>query len=167
MNIPKFLEALILRNICERLLVCTPLLLLLYISWVKTANIFMLKVNNRNTRKRCVICSKLTMKTPERYHWCRSDSFIIMFEHISRPFLVFLLLTWNTKTLARNWERWAMLELNNSDTARFFNHFSSFQSKLIISLCSRSTIETLYSQSHSCAQIGNGHRFCFFLKLNH
>ena len=24
------------------------------------------KVNNRNTRKRCEICSKLTIKTPER-----------------------------------------------------------------------------------------------------
>ena len=26
----------------------------------------MLKVNNRNTRARCEICSKLTIKTPER-----------------------------------------------------------------------------------------------------
>ena len=30
------------------------------------ANIYLLKVNNRNTRKRCEICSKLTLKTPER-----------------------------------------------------------------------------------------------------
>ena len=29
----------------------------------------MLKVNNRNTRARCEICSKLTIKTPERRHW--------------------------------------------------------------------------------------------------
>ena len=29
-------------------------------------NIYVLKVNNRNTRKRCEICSKLTIKTPER-----------------------------------------------------------------------------------------------------
>ena len=27
---------------------------------------YMFKVNNRNTRTRCVICSKLTIKTPER-----------------------------------------------------------------------------------------------------
>ena len=27
------------------------------------------KVNNRNTWKRCKICSKLTMKTPEQPHW--------------------------------------------------------------------------------------------------
>ena len=30
------------------------------------ANIYLLKVNNRNTRKRCEICSKLTIKTPEQ-----------------------------------------------------------------------------------------------------
>ena len=28
--------------------------------------IYLLKVNNRNTRTRCEICSKLTIKTPER-----------------------------------------------------------------------------------------------------
>ena len=28
--------------------------------------IYLLKVNNRNPRKRCEICSKLTIKTPER-----------------------------------------------------------------------------------------------------
>ena len=30
------------------------------------ANIYLLKVNNRNSRKRREICSKLTIKTPER-----------------------------------------------------------------------------------------------------
>ena len=30
------------------------------------ANIYLFKVNNRNTRKRFEICSKLTIKTPER-----------------------------------------------------------------------------------------------------
>ena len=32
------------------------------------ANIYLFNVNNRNTRKRCEICSKLTTKTPERRH---------------------------------------------------------------------------------------------------
>ena len=32
--------------------------------------IYLLKVNNRNTRTRCEICSKLTTKTPERHHCC-------------------------------------------------------------------------------------------------
>ena len=30
------------------------------------ANIYLFKVNNRNTRKMCKICSKLVIKTPER-----------------------------------------------------------------------------------------------------
>ena len=30
---------------------------------------YMLKVNNRNTITRCEICSKLTIKTPERGQW--------------------------------------------------------------------------------------------------
>ena len=29
----------------------------------------MFKVNNRNTRRRCEICSKLTIKIPERRQW--------------------------------------------------------------------------------------------------
>ena len=32
------------------------------------ANLYLLKVNNRNTRERCEIPSKLTIKTPERRH---------------------------------------------------------------------------------------------------
>ena len=32
------------------------------------ANIYLIKVNNRNTRKWCEICSKLTIKTSERRH---------------------------------------------------------------------------------------------------
>ena len=39
---------------------CTPSTSISTIS----ANIYLLKVKNRNTRKRCEICSKLTIKTP-------------------------------------------------------------------------------------------------------
>ena len=52
----------------------------------------MFEVNNRNTRARCKI-SKLTIKTPERRHWCRSHVFIVNFEHISHFVLLFLFLT--------------------------------------------------------------------------
>ena len=48
------------------------------------------KVNNRNTRTRREICSKLTIKIPEQR---RSGIFIVNFEHISYLVLVFLLLT--------------------------------------------------------------------------
>ena len=57
--------------------------------------IYLLKVNNRNTRTRREICSKLTLKTPERRHWRRSGIFIDNYEHISHLVLVFLLLTLN------------------------------------------------------------------------
>ena len=53
---------------------------------------YMFKVNNRNIRIRCGICSKLTIKIPERRQWRRSGIFIVNFEHISHLFLVFLLL---------------------------------------------------------------------------
>ena len=35
----------------------------------------MLQVSNRYSRTWCEICSKLTIKTPERRHWRRSDAF--------------------------------------------------------------------------------------------
>ena len=44
---------------------------------------YMFKFNNRNTRIRCEICSKLTIKTPG----------VVYFEHISHLVLRFLLLT--------------------------------------------------------------------------
>ena len=53
----------------------------------------MFKVNNRNNRIRCEICSKLTIKTPELRHWRRSGVFIVKFEHILHFVVAFLLLT--------------------------------------------------------------------------
>ena len=44
------------------------------------ANIYLFKVNNRNTKIRCEICSKLTIKTSEQRYWCCSGVFI-NFEH--------------------------------------------------------------------------------------
>ena len=58
-------------------------------------NNLMLKVNNKNIRTRCKICSKLTIKTPEQRQWRRSGVFIVNFEHILHLALVFLLLTLN------------------------------------------------------------------------
>ena len=53
---------------------------------------YILKVNNRNTRTRCEICSKLIVKTPERRHWFCFSVFIVNSEHISYLALVLLLL---------------------------------------------------------------------------
>ena len=56
---------------------------------------YLFKVNNRSTKTRCEICSKLTIKTPERRDWRHSGVFIVNFEHISHLVLDFLLLTLN------------------------------------------------------------------------
>ena len=52
------------------------------------ADIYLLKVNNRNTSTRCEICLKLTIKTAERRHWRRSGVFIVNFKHIIQLVLV-------------------------------------------------------------------------------
>ena len=57
------------------------------------AAIYLLKVNIRNTRTRCEICSNLKIKAPELRQWRRSGVFIVNFEHISHLVLVFLSLT--------------------------------------------------------------------------
>ena len=44
-----------------------------------------------------LICSKLTIKTPEQHHWHCSGIFIGNFELILHHFLVFLLLFWTSK----------------------------------------------------------------------
>ena len=58
------------------------------------ANIYLFKVNNRNTRKGLETCSKLTIKSPER-QGCRFGVFTVNFEHILHFFLVLLLFTLN------------------------------------------------------------------------
>ena len=62
---------------------------------ITPAGIYLLKINNINSRARYEICSKLAIKTPERRHWHLSGVFIANFHHISNVVLVFLLLTLN------------------------------------------------------------------------
>ena len=63
--------------------------------WIFPTVTCLLKVNNRNTRARCDICSRLTIKIREQCQWRRSGVFIVNFEHILNHILVFLLLTFN------------------------------------------------------------------------
>ena len=57
------------------------------------ADVHLFRVNNRNIWKRCEICLKLPIKTPERRHclrvWCL-HVFIVNIEHISHLFQMFL-----------------------------------------------------------------------------
>ena len=63
------------------------------------ARIYLFKVNNGNTWKRCEICSKLPIKTPEQRQWHCFVVFIVNFEHISQFFIVFLSWVWTDKCL--------------------------------------------------------------------
>ena len=63
-------------------------------------NIYLFKVTNKNTGKKCEICSKFTIKTPERLQWRLSGAFIFNLEHILHFFLVFLFSTLNKQMLA-------------------------------------------------------------------
>ena len=65
-----------------------------YLQSTYPVNIYLFKTNNRNTRKKCETCSKLTIKTSERSQCRRSVVFIGIFAHISQLFLVFLLFPW-------------------------------------------------------------------------
>ena len=64
--------------------------------WNPAGN-YMFKVNSRNTRARCEICSNLTIKIPEWRQWRRSGIFIVNSEYISHLVLLFLLLIWAGK----------------------------------------------------------------------
>ena len=102
------------------------------------AGICLLKVNIRNTRTRCEICSKLTIKTPKRRQWRRSGVFIVNFEHVSHLVLVFLLLTLNMQlpvglgflinSSMHNVKMWPNILLESSDVniARFLKYVWSF-----------------------------------------
>ena len=65
------------------------------------AKIYLFKFNNKNSRKRCEICSKLTIKTPENVIEVVLLFFCVNFEYISHLFLVFLLLTLKKEILTR------------------------------------------------------------------
>ena len=56
-------------------------------------NTYLFKVVIGTLKKSCEICSKLTIKTPERRQ-CQHSVFLnVNSEHISHPFVVFLVLT--------------------------------------------------------------------------
>ena len=60
------------------------------------AGIYLFKVNNRNARASCKMCSKLTVKTPEQRHrYCSGVFIVVNSEHNSHLVLVFLSLTSN------------------------------------------------------------------------
>ena len=61
-------------------------LIRLLLFWLNTPNIYLFHVNNRNFKKGCEICSKLTIKTPEKRQWRLSGVFIVKSPHTSHLF---------------------------------------------------------------------------------
>ena len=55
---------------------------LIFFCFPNPVGMYLLKVNNKNTRARCKICSKLTIKTPERRHTSCSSVSIVNFEQV-------------------------------------------------------------------------------------
>ena len=78
---------------------------------------YMFKVNNRNIKARCEICSKLTIKTPV----C-----LFNFEHISHLILVFLSLTLSSEITARR----VTLRKKCPYSELFWSVFSHIQTEL-------------------------------------
>ena len=58
-------------------------------------HLYLLKVNNENTRRICENLFKAAIKTPKQRHWRRSGVFDINFEQISYIALMFSILTLN------------------------------------------------------------------------
>ena len=62
-------------------------------------SIYLFQVNNRNTRTRCKICSKLTIKPPEWHNWFYSGVFIFNSEQILYFFFTVIVITFQLVNL--------------------------------------------------------------------
>ena len=56
------------------------ILVVFLFSVIQSGNIYLSKVKDRNGRKMCEICSKLTINTQERRHWRHSVEFVVYFD---------------------------------------------------------------------------------------
>ena len=102
--------------ICSKLLTKTPERIIILLLWKSkcwldiyqtnpvllifitfSANIYLFKTNNKNTRKCCETCSELTIQKLERRYCCRFSAIIVNLEHVPHLFLAFLSLTLSRK----------------------------------------------------------------------
>ena len=94
------------------------------------ASFYLLKVSNENCRKRCVICSKLTKKTPEQPHWHEDIKKHWCPSGVSIPFLTILFMNFEKccqlvlpveikVQTSKNYEtckdRWKLSHINQTD----------------------------------------------------
>ena len=105
------------------------------IQWMHhLANIYLFKVNCRNTRKRYGMCSKSAIKTSKQGQWRLSAVFSGNFEHISHLFLVFLLLNlnkqkfselcWNKTWCLSSSKAWKNSFMRQKHTGKLISHIS-------------------------------------------
>ena len=103
-----------------------------------SADIYLFKVNNIDTKKRLKICSKLTTATPEKRQWLLSRDFIVKSEHIAHLFLAFLLLNFNS---------WMLAGLTASKPDRVLTYGRRFSTQMIKSsptTCCFSSFQALF-----------------------
>ena len=103
-------------EICSKLLTKTPERIIILILWKSkcwldiyqtnpvllifitfSANNYLFKTNNKNTRKCFETCSELTIQNLKRRYCCHSSVIIVNLEHVSHLFLAFLSLTLSRK----------------------------------------------------------------------
>ena len=105
-----------LRSLIDVLFVSLLSTLNILIRNINLANIYLFKVNNRNSTKRCEICSKLTIKIPKRRQRCCSGIFIVKFEHITHLFLCFYCWFWTSRCLLGDVVLVSLLSLSTLST---------------------------------------------------
>ena len=95
------------------------------------AGIYLFKINNENTRTMCEICSKLTIKTPERRQWPLSQSTFGQSRHLlpftSETFMKTLwCLQWYIRKYVHNfiWIRSKVANVNRNINVFLFKYFS-------------------------------------------
>ena len=93
-------------------------------------NIYLFSFNNEITRKWCEICSKLTIKTPERRHCRHSGVSTVNFEHLSHLFLAYLLFTMDRKNIC--WTSGYLLKVTSKNTRFKYRIFPRIYFKLTV-----------------------------------
>ena len=103
---------------------------------------YMFKVNNRNTRRRFEIRSKLTIKTPQRRQWCRCCVLLLIWTYFKRCSSVSIV----------NFERvnagWVTIEATAMCTRRkaLFENSICFQNILIKRFKSFTKLQTTFKK---------------------
>ena len=137
MNIANFLRTPVLKNFCVWLLLKKAMWIALSSGKISPAGNYMIKVNNRNTRTRCEICSKLTNMFKVNnatasfwYLYCKLWTYFNHVKHV-RTSRVFL---WILRNLLRPaffveqvWRlllKWCLVTNSCHLSPRFFSLFS-------------------------------------------